>query len=537
MHSQPGLKSELDGILSRCHVEIGANKAALYLADEQAPTAFDLISHFGHDLQRLPARLDSSDRFVAQLLRKRSAFFVNGVRNELEYMELLGHANERQLQERLPVLIVPLYRGRIVGYFEIRDKSDHTVFTAADLEKAKRIAATVIDSFAERGLFGLAPPAASDANVVPLRAARKERRRHDFSAGAREAIDKARAAIAREAATAQSRPMALDEEQIAAIKSLLPAILTLPASTVASIIAYGPGGQIHLMAARSSLTGPALDQFLSRVATWLRKRREEKAVPRPNSTLHPFGTHGPAVQPAHVATVLNAPVTLRDVPGIVLSVAFENAPDPKTHRQLEIFLHELERALEHAASVNDLHQTRRRIAEKLLEPEFESYPELRAHCEQVAALADRFARSIGLPAADRERLVVAALAHDAGLRSLDYRHFAHDPDLPEDDLQTIREHPIVGAAMIAPLLGWDVASIVLAHQERFDGSGYPYRLKGDRIPLPARILHLCDAYVAMTAAKPHRQSRTSEDALREIDNGAGTQFDPELAARFRTMIE
>ncbi len=537
MLPQPGLKNELDGILARCNDEIGARKAALYLADDEAPAVFDLVSQIGYDEQRIPARVDASDGFVAQLLRKRAAFFVNGVKNELEYMELLGRANERQLHERLPSLLVPLYRGRIVGYFELREKHDHTVFTPSDLEKAKRIAAAVMDSFVARGLYGLTPPAAATPlNVVPLRAPHKEKRRREFSSTAKEAVEKAKAVVAREAITAHARPFALAEEQIAAIKSVLPAMLTLPGSSIASVISHGPAGPMHVMAARSSITAPALETFLSKVAVWIRKRREETAIPKPNTTLHPLGTNGPSIQPAHIATVLNAPVALRGVPGIVLSVAFETALEPRTHRQLEIFLHELERALEHAASARDLHQTRRTIAGKLLEPEFESYPDLRVHCHEVAALAERFARAIGLPADDRERLILGALVHDAGLRPLDYRHLAHEADLPEEDLQTIREHPVVGAAMVAPVLGWDVANIVLAHQERFDGTGYPYRLKGEAIPLTARMLHLCDAWVAMTLAKPYRQARSKEEALQEIERGAGTQFDPELAARFRTLI-
>jgi len=543
MFPQPGLKDELHDILLRCREEIGVNKAALYLAaEEQASNVFELVSQFGHDATRLPARLDPSDSFVAHLLRKRSAFFVNGVTNEIEYMEILGRRPDvRQLQARLPILLVPLYRGRIVGYFEMREKNDHAHFTPADVERAKKIAAAVIDSFVERGLYGMTPRAApiaetsGQANVVPLRAQKKEKRRREFSASAKEAIEKATASVAREAISAHARSSGLSEEQISAIKSVLPAILTLPGSSVTSLISYGPSGHMQLMAARSTVTNAALELFHSKVAAWLRKRREDTTIPKP-SVMQPFGAAGPAIQPAHIVTVLSAPVALRGVPGIVLSVAFESTPEPRAHRQLEIFLHEMERALEQATSVHDLHLTRLMIAGKLLEPEFESYPDLRAHCRAAASLSERFARTIGLPAADRENLMLAALVHDAGLRPLDYRDLADESDLTEEDLQILHQHPVVGAAMVAPVLGWEVANIVLAHQERFDGTGYPYRLKGDQIPAAARLLHLCDAWVAMTLAKPYRQARTPEEALGEIERGAGTQFDPELAARFRAMV-
>jgi len=542
MFPQPGLQDELDGILLRCHDEIGARKGALYVAvDEQTPNVFELVSQFGHANGAPASRVDPGDVFVAHLLRKRSAFYVNGVPRELAYMELLGRANERQLRERIPALLVPLYRGRIVGYFEVHEKIDGGVFTASDLERAKKIAAAIVDSFLDRRMYGLAPRVpttpelVSGSNVVPLRAEPKEKRRREFSATAKEAIEKAKAAVAREAINAHATPPELSEEQIAAVRSVLPAILTLPGSSLASFIAYGPRGRMHLMAARSSVTKSAIELFHAKVAAWLHKRREDASIALP-VLMKPFGDSGPAIQPAHVAAVLSAPVATRSVPHIVLSVAFESTPDPRTHRQLEIFLNEIERALEHAASVRDLHLTRRSIAAKLLEPEFESYPDLRAHCTEVAALSERFARAVGMPAADRENLMLAALVHDVGLRPLDYRHLAHEADLAEDDLRTIREHAVVGAAMVAPILGWDVANIVLAHQERFDGTGYPYGLKGERIPFAARLLHLCDAYVAMTLAKPYRQPRPEEEALAEIARGAGTQFDPELAPRFRAMV-
>lgn len=535
-------KDVLDGILSCCQEKIGARKAALYLDAEHAPGTYDLVSQFGHAGKGPPARLDSSDMFVGQLLRKRSAFFVNGSPNELGYMELLGRASERQLRERLPILLVPLYRGRIVGYFEMQEKSDRGAFTAADLEEAKKIAAAVVDTLVLRGLYGLDPatPASAEPaeqpNVVPLRVERrKEKRRREFSATAMQAIERAKAVVARETRSAPMPPSRLTEEQIAAVKSVLSAILTLPRSSLASLISYGPSGHMQLMTARSSVTSAALEVFHGRVAAWLRKRREDATIPKPE-VQKPFGESGPVIQPAHIVAVLSAQVTSRGTPGIVLSVAFENAPEPRTHRQLEIFLHEIERALEQAASVRDLQLTRRSIAEKLLEPDFETYPELRAHCREVASLSERFAREVGLPAADRENLVLAALVHDVGLRPLDYRHLASEPDLPEEDLQVIHEHPVVGAAMVASVLGWPTANIVLSHQERFDGKGYPYGLQGDRIPIAARLLHVCDAFVAMTLAKPYRQARSREEALLEIEKGEGTQFDPELGARFRAMV-
>ncbi|HEX2059531.1 MAG TPA: HD domain-containing phosphohydrolase, partial [Thermoanaerobaculia bacterium] len=105
-----------------------------------------------------------------------------------------------------------------------------------------------------------------------------------------------------------------------------------------------------------------------------------------------------------------------------------------------------------------------------------------------------------------------------------------------EEMGFLREHPSVGAAIVEPLLGSEVARAVLCHHERADGRGYPNELHGDEIPLLSRVVQLCDAWVAMTDPESYQTPQSPELAQATITRAAGGQFDPELARRFVEMM-
>jgi HD-GYP domain-containing protein (c-di-GMP phosphodiesterase class II) len=177
-----------------------------------------------------------------------------------------------------------------------------------------------------------------------------------------------------------------------------------------------------------------------------------------------------------------------------------------------------------------------RIAERLLEPDFMSYPELRRHADAVVDLAEEFARYLALPDADIETIKLTAMVHDCGMRLLDYERLYRKADLSHDELALLREHVVVGAAMVEPLLGPEVARAVLCHHERVDGAGYPNELKGENIPLESRVLQICDVYMAITDPATYQTPEPPEGALAAIRRGAGAQFDSELSMRFDQMM-
>lgn len=161
-------------------------------------------------------------------------------------------------------------------------------------------------------------------------------------------------------------------------------------------------------------------------------------------------------------------------------------------------------------------------------------PELAPHAETVSSLAEELALKLGLAPHVIEQVRLAAQLHDIGKIAIPDTLLGKLGPLSADERQFIHRHPIIGERIIraAPDLA-EVAPLVRASHERFDGSGYPDALSGDEIPIGARIIAICDAFDALTTDRPHRSARTPADALAELERCSGTQFDPQILTVFR----
>ncbi len=148
---------------------------------------------------------------------------------------------------------------------------------------------------------------------------------------------------------------------------------------------------------------------------------------------------------------------------------------------------------------------------------------------RIAELAWQTGRALALGDGDLRALYLAALFHDVGTVGVPAALLARPGELHEDEQAVLREHAPIGERMLRalPLLR-EAAPIVRHEHERFDGGGYPDGIAGDEIPLPARILLACDAFVSMTSARPWRPARTAEAARAELRRAAGTQLDPRV---------
>jgi HD-GYP domain-containing protein (c-di-GMP phosphodiesterase class II) len=158
------------------------------------------------------------------------------------------------------------------------------------------------------------------------------------------------------------------------------------------------------------------------------------------------------------------------------------------------------------------------------------------HSEKVAAYGVMLARALGLPAADCRRIHLAGLLHDVGKVSLE-RSLLHKPGaLTDDEWADVRAHPALSAHIIEGVGRFaDYVPGARHHHERFDGRGYPDGLAGTEIPRDARILAVADAYDAMTSHRSYRPALSHEEAIRRLQDGAGTQFDPECVRAFGTL--
>ncbi len=152
------------------------------------------------------------------------------------------------------------------------------------------------------------------------------------------------------------------------------------------------------------------------------------------------------------------------------------------------------------------------------------------HSSVVADVASLLARQHGLTARQAEMVHMAGHLHDVGKIGIPDSILLKPGPLTPAEWGIMRLHPKMGADILRPVKVFcgrpGVCEMVLAHHERFDGSGYPYGLRGNDIPLGARIVAVADALSAMTEERPYRTSMSLQEAVEEIARGAGTHFDP-----------
>jgi HD-GYP domain-containing protein (c-di-GMP phosphodiesterase class II) len=157
----------------------------------------------------------------------------------------------------------------------------------------------------------------------------------------------------------------------------------------------------------------------------------------------------------------------------------------------------------------------------------------RAH-DYAVALAQRVAPEL---AAD-QTLRYGFFLHDIGKIGIPERILSKPGPLTDDEWAIMRTHPLLGAQILSPVKFLIPAlPIVEAHHEKWDGTGYPRGLRGEQIPLGARIFALVDAFDAMTSDRPYRRALTFEHALDQIAIGGGSHFDPEVARAFVELCE
>lgn len=160
------------------------------------------------------------------------------------------------------------------------------------------------------------------------------------------------------------------------------------------------------------------------------------------------------------------------------------------------------------------------------------------HHLETARFAELLARVMGLSQQQVEQIRVASLLHDVGVLSIPESIINKPGLVTEEEMDVITKHPELGAQLLRPIQALkEICDIVENHHECWDGTGYPNGLKGEQIPLPARIVAIVDAYHAMISHRPYRPAMTNEQAKLALKNGAGSQWDPFLVDIFLAVLE
>ncbi|MDP3385991.1 MAG: diguanylate cyclase [Eubacteriales bacterium] len=159
--------------------------------------------------------------------------------------------------------------------------------------------------------------------------------------------------------------------------------------------------------------------------------------------------------------------------------------------------------------------------------------ETEEHAERMASMSKKLGRMIGLPEIEMNNLELLATLHDIGKIGISDQILNKSDKLSSEEWVEMKKHPEIGyrIAMSSPELA-PIAEYILTHHERWDGKGYPQKLAGEKIPLLSRILAVVDAYDAMTEDRPYRKAMSKEDAVMEIRQNIGTQFDPLMTKIF-----
>ncbi len=159
-----------------------------------------------------------------------------------------------------------------------------------------------------------------------------------------------------------------------------------------------------------------------------------------------------------------------------------------------------------------------------------------SHSERVANLAAEIATRLGLPAEEVELTRLAGSLHDLGKLAIPEEILRKPAALSDAERLVLERHPQIGYRMLESLGVDPIAYWVLHHHERWDGSGYPDGLAGDRIPLGARIIFVSDAFDAMTSDRLYRDSLSFEEAVAEVERCASSQFDPQVVSAFLACV-
>ncbi len=212
-------------------------------------------------------------------------------------------------------------------------------------------------------------------------------------------------------------------------------------------------------------------------------------------------------------------------------------PGIETVHLLELFANQAAIAVENIRLYNDLERSYYDTLKAFVAAMDAKDPYTKGHSENVRHYALKIAKHIGL-AEDRLKLIdYSSLLHDIGKLGIREDILAKPDVLSATEFQEVKLHPVIGSRLVLEIDALSrTGDIIYCHHEYYDGSGYPRGIKGDDIPLEARIIAVADAFEAMTSDRPYRKAFSFQVALQRLQDGAGTQFDDQIVTAFAELF-
>ncbi len=223
------------------------------------------------------------------------------------------------------------------------------------------------------------------------------------------------------------------------------------------------------------------------------------------------------------------------VHGMHMSISFGLATKVK-HELIDEVLNDAENDM-YAQKLFEVTSYRHKTIETILSTLHEKNPREEMHSMRVSALCQKIGQALDMPKEQLNLLEAISELHDIGKIAIDDAIINKPGKLDDHEWEMIKKHPEIGYRILSTSPEYsEIALDILSHHERYDGKGYPRGLKGEQIPLRARIISVADAYDAMVSERPYRKPLTHEQAIEEVKINLGAQFDPMIGQLFIDLM-
>jgi HD domain-containing protein/GAF domain-containing protein len=543
---------------------VRATKAAFYLLEPSG--SFGLVTAYGFGrTDRLAEKVARGDALAAQIFERREPAYVNEIASAGRLAPLMDASSSARM------LTAPLYlNSRIVGILDVRDKAGRVPFGPDDVKEvqdvlrrlalkvnalprfAQPVVAVSVDedqTFAGSnrsrgsplrmevapapvlvagpmgGATGTAPLEEPPATYLPTGTARAARLVEEL--------------LSKPVPTRPAGTRGPSQREIGFYKVYLETALAFPDVEAAALTSVTPRDFVTSVVSRRPLS-PQLDAGLAENLDRVFSRSGAGfALPesRTIAALRPHEKDEPVV-PDEIAAVQSSVLAATAEDVAILSLLFRHGPGAEDRESLRALHTLLKNSLAEIREAARYRDAFRGLVNKLLEPGLKRYAALKTHSFNVGRMARKFAAHLSLSPPDIEQITVAGILHDIGMKDLNYDELYAKRALTDEERNLVREHPRIGAFLLADVpWPYEIVPLVKHHHERWDGAGYPDGLRAEQIPVGARIIHLCEAFDAMTSPSSYRAVISVYQALDIMESKGGTQFDPELAPAFKKMVE